>query len=295
MPISKSNRKIIIPLIAVFIGAISFAIGICYIKHRRTTDIAGLLFLFSLLLCMASITISIVFFIKDVIRKKNICKSSIIYLITTILTIAASFAIVWGIIHYARKTASRVTWVTCGSRLAGLSKTIALYAYEHNSYLPDANQWCDLMILKAESTPRIFICPDSDAVLGESSYALNKYIAGKKIDEVSPDVVLVFDTDFGKSKAGRTSTISARCSYQEIKAKGGNLSMFGNNPEKKKVYKDRWNQAGGPEILTADHHKEGMYIAFVKGDIIYIPKADFGKLNWGNKIADPNSKTAVKE
>lgn len=293
MPISKSNRKIIIPLIAVFIGAISFAIGICYIKHRRTTDIAGLLFLFSLLLCMASITISIVFFIKDVIQKKNICKSSIIYLITTILTVAASFAIVCGIIHYSHKTASRVT---CGARLAGLSKTIALYAYEHNSYLPDANQWCDLMILEAEATTKTFICPDSDAVLGESSYALNKYIAGKKIDEVSPDVVLVFETDFGKSKAGRNSTISSRYCYQEMRAKGGNLSMFGNNPEKKKVYKDRWNQVGGPEILTADHYKgEGANTTFVDGHTGFIPKAEFGKLNWGNKIADPNSKTAVKE
>jgi hypothetical protein len=225
MQISKSVRKIIIPLITVFIGAILFTIGTHYIKPRR---------------------------------------------------IGSS--------------------VTCGSHLSGISKTIILYASEHYNYIPDANKWCDLMILEADAPPKIFLCTHSDKVLGESSYALNKYIAGKKINEVSPDTVLVFDTYSGKSKAGRTGTISSRYCYQQIKAKGGNMSMFGKNPEKTKVYKDRWNQAGGPELLTADNHSgEGANIALAGGYVVFFKKAEFGELNWGNKTADPNSGMADRK
>ena len=179
--------------------------------------------------------------------------------------------------------------VECGSKLKGLGIAIHLYAAEQKGMFPEHDKWCDLLVLYSDASPKQLICPESDAVIGESSYAFNKYLTGKKIDDVPTDTVLLFETDCGKSKAGRTGTISSRYCYQEIKSKGEELKMFGENPEKQKVYEDRWNQSGGPEILTAEHHKgSGANFLFADGHVSFIPKEDFNKLNWGDKVADPN-------
>ena len=174
-----------------------------------------------------------------------------------------------------RKTKKEI----CGSHLTGLGSAMRVYADEQKGMFPEHDKWCDLIILYADVSPRELICPCSDTVLGESSYAINKNIAGKKSTEITGDTVLLFETDYGKSKTGRTVTISSRHFYQE---------MFGENPEKQTVYKDRWNQSGGPEILTAEHHKGFGAFLFVDGNVRAVPKEDFNKLNWGDKVADPN-------
>jgi len=170
-----------------------------------------------------------------------------------------------------RKTKKEI----CGSHLKGLGSAIQLYATEQKGMFPENDKWCDQIVLYADASPRQLICPCSDTVLGESSYAINKNIAGKKSTEITGDTVLLFETDYGKSKTGRTGTISSRHFYQE---------MFGEKPEKQKVYTDRWNQSGGPEILTAEHHKgSGANFLFADGHVRFIPKEDFNKLNWGDK------------
>lgn len=45
-----------------------------------------------------------------------------------------------------------------------------------------------------------------------------------------------------------------------------------------------WNQAGGPELLAADHHQdEGVNILFVDGTVEFVEKNDLPKLVWNYK------------
>ncbi len=122
----------------------------------------------------------------------------------------------------------------------------------------------------------------SDAEVGESSYAMNINLNGKKLKDVDPNTVVLFDTNYGKDPNGRDVTVSSHYSYKILKEKGEDVSIFGKNPEKRKVYKKRWNQAGGPEMLTAENHKgDGANILFADGSVRWIPKEDFNNLNWG--------------
>jgi prepilin-type processing-associated H-X9-DG protein len=76
------------------------------------------------------------------------------------------------------------------------------YAKDHNDTYPQANNWCDVLIKNYNVNPKQFRCPASDARAGQSSYAININIAGKKTSEVSPETVLLFETKPGVNPAG---------------------------------------------------------------------------------------------
>jgi len=178
--------------------------------------------------------------------------------------------------------------VLCGVNLSSAGKALLLYINDYNDTYPTPQKWCDLLISYADASPKTFYCRGSDAVLGESSYAFNKFLEGKKPSEVPVDVVVLFETNYGKTEGQRDATAAIR---ECIKLEGAELqNYFGENPEKLKVYKDRWNQVGGPEILTADNHKsEGANFLFSDGHVSYCEKEGFGELNWGNDTNEPNS------
>jgi len=172
----------------------------------------------------------------------------------------------------------------CGFRLSGLGKEILMYANDYDGYLPDCNQWCDLLILFADTALKELVCPNSYEIEGESSYAMNINLKGKKLNQVDPNTVVIFETIYGKNPNGRDVTVSTRYSYQILKEKGEDVSMFGENPEKRKVYKNCWNKAGGPEILTAENHKgKGANVLFADCSVRWIPKRDFNNLYWGKE------------
>lgn len=179
------------------------------------------------------------------------------------------------------------TRVICGVNLSTTGKALLLYIADYNDKYPTPQEWCDLLISYADASPKALLCKGSDAVLGESSYAFNKFLVGKKPSEVPLDVVVLFETNYGKTEGKRDATASIR---ECIKLTGPELqNFFGKNPERLKVYKDRWNQVGGPEILTADNHKsEGANFLFSDGHVSYCQKEDFGELNWGIDINEPN-------
>ena len=90
----------------------------------------------------------------------------------------------------------------CGSNLALLGKAMLIYTEDFNGLYPTADKWCDLLVSFSRVEPNQFICRSSDAKVGESSYALNKNIAGKKYSEVPPDTVLLFETKVGWNQVG---------------------------------------------------------------------------------------------
>ena len=90
----------------------------------------------------------------------------------------------------------------CGTNLAGLQKGLIVYAYDHDSRYPPADKWCDLLIQDDIATPKVFVCPQSDAKIGESSYAMNENVGGRKPSELPPDIVVLFETKRGWNQSG---------------------------------------------------------------------------------------------
>ncbi len=151
----------------------------------------------------------------------------------------------------------------CATNLRGLSCAMTVYANDYNDQLPPAEKWCDLLITKADVSPKSLVCPDSDAVEGESSYAININAIGKKLDELPADMVLLFETDAGKEAGPRTEIINTRASHP--------------------VYPKRWNQAGGSQIMRTEHEQNGQpgcNVVFADGHTEYVSGGALQKLRW---------------
>ncbi|OHB56702.1 MAG: hypothetical protein A2Y07_03550 [Planctomycetes bacterium GWF2_50_10] len=159
----------------------------------------------------------------------------------------------------------------CASNLSGLGKAMQAYANDYNEQIPTANKWCDLLIKYADISPRQFLCAATDTHIDESSYAMNKAAAGKRLIELPNDLVLLFETDFGKTDEGRTARTSSREFFADIN------DVHTANTE---VYKDRWNQVGGPELLSIAHHKEGCLILYADGHVSFEMTRDLDQLRW---------------
>jgi len=159
----------------------------------------------------------------------------------------------------------------CGVNLFDIGVGIMTCALDNDGNYPTAEKWCDLLIEKYDIGPRQFICKSSDVVEGESSYAFNKNLAGKRIKEATQNVVLLFETNFGKTPVGRDGFIGDRDYNKALRISGPN----------RKVYKLRWNQVGGPEILTTDHHKgKGCWISFNSGCVQFVKTEKLKDLKW---------------
>ena len=161
--------------------------------------------------------------------------------------------------------------VVCGTNLKGLSTAMMVYCNDYDDILPTEN-WCDLLIEEADVSPKSFVCPQSDAIEGESSYALNKNVAGKDIGKLSSQVVLLFETDKG-IEGTRSTSVFTRRHHQT-------LDIY---DEDTMVYKDRFNQLGGPEDVALHHNdngQQGCNIVFADGHTEYVTKDRVPELQW---------------
>jgi prepilin-type processing-associated H-X9-DG protein len=121
----------------------------------------------------------------------------------------------------------RVYRFKCEVCLKSLGVSFVLYADDFDGSLPSVESWCD--VLGKYMVPKNLICPGSNAKEGQSSYAMNEFVAGKKLAELSPDLVLLFECMPG------------------------------------------WNMAGGPEILTTEHHEgKCCNVLFADGHVKFI-------------------------
>lgn len=164
--------------------------------------------------------------------------------------------------------------VVCGTNLKGLGNALVVYANEYETFPTD--QWCNLLIEHADVSPKSFVCPASKDEEGECSYALNKYIAGKK-NEFSAGIVLAFETKLGTEKGERTHTLSER----ETFGKYSIMQEIFSGQEKIQLH--RWNQVGGPEDLNASAHKnhqDGCNILFADGHTAYCKVKELPDLKW---------------
>ena len=168
--------------------------------------------------------------------------------------------------------------LVCGTNVKGFGTALSVYAYQYNNKYPTEN-WCDLLVMQTDVQPKKFMYPQSDCVKGESSYALN--IAAAQAGEKSPSkMVVVFETSTGKS------------GQREILPNGRKFQTVLKDVKIGEVYKDRWNQIGGPELLTLDHHDgEGAWFLFADGHADFVKADDLPELQWD--VADTIRLTQV--
>jgi len=202
-------------------------------------------------------------------------KRNNVLVIATVLVVGA-FVLAIGRVAYLRINPPRqlASRVVCGTNVSGIGKALNVYVIDTERDILPTN-WCDALVKYDYTSWKQFICKRSDAIAGESSYALNKYILDKEFSQLPDDVVFIFETDFGKDPNGRGEPLRNRQCYLQ----GG----FGDGETK--VYKNRWNQIGGPEILTIKHHKEEPYgeycnVGFAGGRVRAIKAADLASLKW---------------
>jgi prepilin-type processing-associated H-X9-DG protein len=169
--------------------------------------------------------------------------------------------------------------VVFGTNLSGLAKAVRVYASDDpQERIPPGDRWCDILIEHDFTTPKQFVHRRSDSIEGESDVAMNVNAAGKSLTELPADMVLFFETDFGKDWRGTRGLMKDRGFYKVAPCADPNI----------KVYEKRWNQVGGPEILTTSHNRgRGCNVAFVDTHVKFVKTADLAKLKWK---PDPNEK-----
>ncbi len=190
----------------------------------------------------------------------------------------------WYTLHVDHELPPRVV---CGTNLAGIIKSMVLYAGDDElGRAPDPDKWCDLLIQCDFCTCKMFVCKGSDAVEGESCYAMNKNIAGRSLASLPADLVVLFETNYGRNPAGRDALLKDRACYQIADHRITDYAR----PDTK-VYSLRWNQTGGPQLLTTENHKgEGCNVAFADGRVEFVKTDELSKLRWA---VDEPKDTAV--
>ncbi|MDP6903926.1 MAG: hypothetical protein QF406_05725 [Verrucomicrobiota bacterium] len=85
---------------------------------------------------------------------------------------------------------------------------LIIHAEDNDGRLPAADKWCDA-ILREVGSPMVFASSQDPvsvnmAKSGQkvSSYAFNKALSGKNLNEVNPQTVIVFETDLGWNGSG---------------------------------------------------------------------------------------------
>jgi hypothetical protein len=169
--------------------------------------------------------------------------------------------------------------LACASNLSGLGKAIIAYSNDYNNRMPTPEKWCDILITYADVSPSQLVCRESDTRKGESSYAMNKFVADANISSLDPNIVLLFETEAGKvAKPSSWSSASKPADDYKLDESDAIHPKFIRGPS---LDKNRWNQCGGPEILTASHHEgEGANILFADYHVDFVLVKDFPKLRW---------------
>lgn len=75
-----------------------------------------------------------------------------------------------------------------------ISLAIVEYAKDHNGYLPDTNQWCDLLVEYDKKLSKDKFKYDSSKE-GICNYAFNRNLSGAQLDNMSYNTVLVFESE----------------------------------------------------------------------------------------------------
>ena len=227
--------------------------------------------------------------IEDLVNRRIYKNSSFSRAFTVLVIIVMAIFILVSLILISLPPAGRPDWVMCATNISGLGKAIYLYRSDYDGQYPTSDNWCDLLVMNYEVRLESLVCKGSDAKIGESSYALNKNIAGKNSSEIPEDTVILFETNLGKNPIGRDGTLGDRQWYKSLSSLG-NRDDLKKHKHSEKVYKLRWNQVGGPEMLTTDNHKGiGCNVLFNDMHVEFVKAERLSELKWDTEKQDSES------
>jgi hypothetical protein len=161
---------------------------------------------------------------------------------------------------------------------------VAFYCYNDNdgSNLPLPENWCDVLFSECDISLDGLNCVESDTIVGESAYAMNTNVVGRRLSELPPDMVFIFESDKGKEQA-RSLLLTERQFVQSGKRK------IPNSYKHFYVHPLRWNQLGGPDD-AAFRHRAGnamhSHVLFADGYIELIRNDQIRALRWS--VEEPN-------
>jgi hypothetical protein len=89
----------------------------------------------------------------------------------------------------------------CQTNLRSLQAALIKYSNDHGQLLPSEN-WCDVLTAKYNIQSKDLVCKNSDAHRGQSSYALNENLIGRKLTDANPDTVMLLETNPGWNQTG---------------------------------------------------------------------------------------------
>ena len=168
----------------------------------------------------------------------------------------------------------------CASNLSGISAALKVYANDYGDQLPTPESWCDLLVIQDDINENRLSGhrETSDTGFGESAYALNKNIFGIKLSKIPSDVVLLFETTYGRTDSERDTPWETRDYFWKIYDPNEGVGPYRADDL---LYKDRWNQVGGKEILTTEYHADnGCHILFADGSVKFVKKKNLDTLRW---------------
>ena len=122
---------------------------------------------------------------------------------TLIMPILA--AILIPALSQAKMAAQRVV---CATNLKALSTAMIVYMNDYDDQYPTPEQWCDLLIEKADVSPKSFQCPLDPE--GTFSYAINENLSKLEPGQVSPQMVAIFEADLGRNGVGGLDDVVLR-------------------------------------------------------------------------------------
>lgn len=91
--------------------------------------------------------------------------------------------------------------ITCVNNERELALAIRMYAQAHNHQMPPADRWCD--VITVDST-NVFRCPRA-FLSSRCDYAFNAKLGGMNVDQISPQTVILFESDGGWNANGGSS------------------------------------------------------------------------------------------
>lgn len=146
------------------------------------------------------------------------------------------------------------------------------HATRFNGKVVDSDKWCDLIMEEAKLEPWTL---STDSSIGESSYALNKYVSNMRLSDIPPEVVLLFETNSGSEDIQPKILLKDRQFADSY-----DFDPY-RDPNKTKVNKNQWNQTGGPESLKLDErYQDGCNVLFADGTARWIRVDQLPDLKW---------------
>lgn len=127
----------------------------------------------------------------------KVSKTVCISLFLSVLVLLTLGLIIWPAVRVVISLGNRLI---CGTNLVGVGVAVSVYSDDYDGRVPECDNWNDILIAECDVLRKQFQC---NYMEGEgSSYALNANAAGKELESLPADMVLVYESIPGWNRCG---------------------------------------------------------------------------------------------